>query len=160
MNTRKPTIGLFVLLFCVLVTTAGCGKKFIRGASESSESVDGSVGTFAQERAGEGYGDAGNPSVLGESLEPLENVLPLGEDTMPLGEDTNSAYASSLSDDERARMNGETGIHAAALGQGRRRFREWEFRERGEQSGRFAKRREFFSRSPGRLFYVQQLAAL
>ena len=110
MNTRKPTIGLFVLLFCVLVTTAGCGKKFIRGASESSESVDGSVGTFAQERAGEGYGDAGNPSVLGESLEPLENVLPLGEDT-------NSAYASSLSDDERARMNGETGIHAAALGQ-------------------------------------------
>lgn len=110
MNTRKPTIGLFVLLFCVLVVTAGCGKKFIRGASESSESRDGSIGTFAQERVDEGYGDAGDTSFFGESLDPLGNVLPGGEST-------NSAYASAFSDDERAGMTEETGIRATAFGQ-------------------------------------------
>lgn len=110
MNTRKPTIGLFVLLFCVLVVTAGCGKKFIRGASESSESRDGSIGTFAQERVDEGYGDAGDTSVFGESLDPLGNVLP-GEEA------TNSAYASAFSDDERAGTTEETGMRATAFGQ-------------------------------------------
>lgn len=110
MNTRKPTIGLFVLLFCVLVVTAGCGKKFIRGASESSESRDGSIGTFAQERVDEGYGDAGDTSFFGESLDPLGNVLPGGEAT-------NSAYASAFSDDERAGMTEGTGTRATAFGQ-------------------------------------------
>ena len=110
MNTRKPIIGVFVLLFCVLVVTAGCGKKFMFGASESSESADGSVGTFAQERGDEHDGGAGDTSVLSESLDPLGNVLPGGEAT-------NSTYTSAFSDDERAGMTEETGTRATAFGQ-------------------------------------------
>ena len=110
MNTREPTVGLFVLLFCVLVVTAGCGKKFVRGVSGASEFGDVSSGTFAQEQAGERDGDAGDTSVFDESLEPLENVLPL-EETM------DSADASAFSDDERARMTGKTGTRAAPVGQ-------------------------------------------
>ena len=108
-NTRKPAIGLFVLLFCVLVVTAGCGKKFIRGASESSESVDGSIGTFAQESGDERYGDGDDTNILSESLDPLGNVLSSEEAT-------NSDYASAFSDDERAGTTEETGTHATAFG--------------------------------------------
>ncbi len=108
MNTRKPIIE--VLLCCVLVVTAGCGKKFMFGASESSESADGSVGTFAQERGDEHDGGAGDTSVLSESLDPLGNVLPGGEAT-------NSTYTSAFSDDERAGMTEETGTRATAFGQ-------------------------------------------
>lgn len=110
MNTRKPIIGVFVLLFCMFVVTAGCGKKFMFGASESSESADGSVGTFAQERGDEHDGGAGDTSVLSESLDPLGNVLPGGEAT-------NSTYTSAFSDDERAGMTEETGTRATAFGQ-------------------------------------------
>lgn len=110
MNTRKPIIGVVVLLFCVFVVTAGCGKKFIFGESESSESADGSVGTFAQERLDESYGGAGDTRVLSESLDPLGNVLPGGEAA-------NSTHASTFSDDERAGTTEKTGTRATAFGQ-------------------------------------------
>lgn len=109
MNTRKPIIGVFVLLCCAFVVTAGCGKKFIFGTSESSESAEGPVGTFAQERGDERDGGAGDTSVLSESLDPLGNVFPEGEAT-------HATYASAFSDDERAGTTEETGTRATAFG--------------------------------------------
>lgn len=74
MKRHQSIIGLFAVLFCLLVMTAGCGKKFVRSASDAADFLAGNSSDQGPSVTHEGPGETRN-----ESLTPLEGTPPLGD---------------------------------------------------------------------------------